>query len=365
MTRIGIVFLISMTALAGMAANQAAPPAKQGASRPTAQAAVLPQAFAGWEKSASQSSTDPTAADPAYPALLKEYGFRSVEQATYTKPDRKITVKAASFDDASGAYGAFTFYKTPDMSVQKFGDQGATFNNRVLFYRGNVLVDVNLDRITAMTAAELRELGDDIPLPSGPSRNPPLLPSYLPKAGYVKNSAKYVEGPMGLQSADSPLPANLVDFSKGAEVTLGRYATDEGNGTMVLIGYPTPQIAAEQLNAIANFRPANGGTFLSRRTGPIVEVMAGPISPSEAKTLLAGVNYDADITWNQNTVIEKKNNVANLLVNVVLLIGVILLFAIGMGVLVGGVRILNRKLFPDRGFDRSNRDEFISLHLRD
>lgn len=330
-----------------------------------AKADVLPQAFGGWQKSGSQSSSDPASADPTHPALLKEYGFRSVETATYTKPERSITVRAATFDDTSGAYGAFTFYKTPEMLTEKFGDQGATFNNRILFYRGNVLIDVTLDRITAMTAAELRELGEDVPLPPGSARNPPLLPSYLPKQGYVKNSAKYVEGPVGLQSVDAPLPANAVDFAKGAEIALGKYATDGGNATMVLIGYPTPQIAAEQEKSLENFHPANGTTFLSRRTGPILAVMAGPISPSEAKALLGSVNYDADITWNQNTFFTKKDNVANLLVNVVLLIGIILVFAIMVGVLMGGVKVLNRKLFPDRGFDRDDRNEFISLHLRD
>lgn len=350
------------------AKGQSAPPASTTTKRPEASAAsgdVLPQAFGGWQKGKSEKSSDPGSADPTHPALLKEYGFRSVETAAYTKPDRSITVKAASFDDASGAYGAFTYYKTPEMLTEKFGDQGATFNNRILFYRGNVLVDVTLDRITAMTAAELRELGEDIPLPAGPARNPPLLPSYLPKQGYVKNSAKYLEGPVGLESVDAPLPANGVDFGKGAEVALGKYSTDAGNATMVLIGYPTPQIAAEQQKALENFHPANGATFLSRRTGPILAVMSGPISPSEAKALLGAVNYDADITWNQNTFFSKKDNVANLLVNVVVLIAIILLFAIVMGILMGGVKILNRKLFPDRGFDRADRNEFISLHLRD
>lgn len=297
--------------------------------------------------------------------LLKEYGFERLEDATYTKGDRKITVKAASFEDATGAYGAFTFYKTPDMLVEKFGDQGATFNNRVVFYKGNVLVNVELDRVTAMTAAELRELGDDIPLPDGPQRNPPLLPTYLPKQGYVKNSAKYVEGPRGLAAVGSPVPADVVDFGRGAEVTVGKYSADEGNATMVLIGYPTPQIAAERLKAVGNFQPAGVGTFMSRRTGPIVAIVAGPISPNAAKSLLASVNYDADITWNENTHFTKRDNVGNLLYNVVLLVIILLGFALVLGLLFAAVRVLNRKLFPDRGFDRAEGREFISLHLHD
>src|SRR5713226_4555551 len=158
---------------------------------------ILPKQFAGWQISGSvQPSKDPAAADPVNAALLKEYGFSDFESATYARDDgRKLTLKAARFGDASGAYGAFTYYKMPQMLTEKIGDQGASLNERVLFYRGNVLVDAVFDKLTAMSAAELRELAGLLPLPPGSTRNLPGLPAYLPHPGYVKNTAKYVVGP--------------------------------------------------------------------------------------------------------------------------------------------------------------------------
>ena len=38
---------------------------------------------------------------------------------------RKLAIKAAVFNDASGAYGAFTYYKTPAMLDEKIGGQAA------------------------------------------------------------------------------------------------------------------------------------------------------------------------------------------------------------------------------------------------
>jgi hypothetical protein len=98
---------------------------------------MLPKQFAGWQIAKSiQNSKDPTSADPTNAALLKEYGFTDFEGATYTRDDgRKLTVKAARFQDASGAYGAFTFYKMPQMLNEKIGDQGDSLNERILFYR--------------------------------------------------------------------------------------------------------------------------------------------------------------------------------------------------------------------------------------
>jgi ABC-type antimicrobial peptide transport system permease subunit len=103
--------------------------------------------------------------------------------------------------------------------------------------------------------------------------------------------------------------------------------------------------------------------MFEKRTGPIVVIAAGPLSQSEARALLASVNYDADVTWNENTYATKKDNLANLLVNVIFLCFIIIGFALVIGVAFGGVRILTKRLFPDRIFDRPQDVEFISLHL--
>src|SRR5688572_9250808 len=161
-----------------------------------------------------------------------------------------MKVRAARFQDAGGAYGAFTFYKRPHMLIEKIGDQAASVNLQILFYRGNVLVEATLDRITAMSAAELRELAAALPQPPAEARGLPSLPTYLPRDGYVKNTAKYVRGPAGVQHIGEPIPNGAADFARGAEVAVGEYETPRGRATLVLIGYPTPQIAAEELTRL-------------------------------------------------------------------------------------------------------------------
>ena len=348
---------------------------------------ILPQQFAGWQLSGSaQSSTDPSAADPVNAALLKEYGFADFASGTYTRDDgRKLSVKAARFADASGAYGAFTYYKVPQMITEQIGDQGSSLNERVLFYRGNILVDAVFAKLSAMSAAELRALADAVPLPSGEARNLPSLPRYLPRAGYVKNTAKYVVGPVGLDKISAPLPAQLVDFSVGAEVVVGDFNATDGRATLMLISYPTPQIAAEHLRRIdaarqAFVEPQAGGSPVSnlgrgsiapgsiapgfdRRSGPLVIVATGAFSSSEAQSLLSAVNYDADVTWNENTHFTKKDNLANLLVNIIILCGILIGFALVAGVAFGGIRVLIQRVLPEKIFDRPEVVEFISLHL--
>ena len=349
--------------LATFAVAQKQAPAK-AANRP-----LLPDVFSGWHiMPGAQVSRDPAAADPANSKVLSEYGFDEFEAAAYTREDRRMSVKAIRFNDASGAYGAFTFYKTPEMLTEKIGDQASSDNNRVLFYRGNVLVTVDLDKVTPMSAGELRELANDIPPATGQAKNLPTLPLFLPKENYVRNSVKYVVGPAGLATVGSPLNAQEINFSSSPEVAVAQYSSDAGNATLELISYPTPAIAAERLKALQAAHPENNAPdtqpFFLKRSGPLVAVVTGPISPRGAKALIGSVSYDADVTWNENTGLGKSNNVGSLLVGVIILIGVILGLALVAGIAFGGIRILLKRMFPDRVFDRSKDVEIIELNLR-
>jgi hypothetical protein len=339
---------------------------------------VLPAEFAGWQvKGTVARSADPAVADAVNAAVLKEYGFQSLEKAAYGRDDgRNLALKAAVFSDASGAYGAFTFYCSSEMGEGKIGGAAAYLNNRVLFYQGNVLVDAMFDKTSVMSASQLRELAGLLPQAEGNKGGPPLLPAYLPKKGLETNTTKYILGPVALDRVRSPLPGSLVDFKAGAEVVIGRYAITAGDATLMLIEYPTPQIAAErqrQIDAshqVAQPQPGVAamvevGPFYDARTGPILVIAAGPLSKSEARSLMSSISYEADVTWNENTYLSKKDNMANFLFNAIVLCGIVVGLSLVAGIAFGGLRVVVKRFFPDSVFDRRDAMEFISLHLED
>src|SRR6202166_22957 len=339
---------------------------------------ILPKQFAGWQiQGAAQASKDVNAADPTNTALLREYGFSDFESATYKSDDgRTLKIRAARFGDASGAFGAYSFYLQPEMAREQIGDQGASLNQRVLFYRGHIVVDAVFSQLSIMSAAGLRELAGMLPRPSGNAGNLPPILAFMPHHGYESNTEKYAEGPLALGAIESPLPAELVDFGSSPEVALGQYSTPSGAATLMLIEYPTPAIAAEHLRRIEAAHNAakpdtggaaheNLGPFFDKRTGPIVAVAAGPLSQSDAQTLLGAVNWDASVTWNENTYFDKKNNIANLLVNIIILCIIVGAISLAAGVAFGGARVLMRRYFPGRVFGRADQTEFISLDLGD
>jgi len=326
---------------------------------------LLPKSFAGWTESASaQTTTEADRADAAYPAVLKEYGFTGSETVTYTREDgRRLTVKAARFKDATGAYGAFTFYRQPAMGTERIGTKAASANQRILFFRDNVLVDANFDRLTEMSAAELRELAGMLPAAKGAAASLPTLPQYLPKTDAVENSARYILGPQALVAAKAPLTPEQVDFSHDPEILLQDYSSKSGPLTLTLVQYPTPQIASERLRALQSVEPSAPNTLLVRRTGPIVDIVTGAVGSDEAQKLLTSVNYEAEVTWNEATSLSKRDNIGNLILAVFGLIGILLVVSLVFGLFFGGLRVLMKRLFPHRVFDRPEDVEIIQLKL--
>ena len=224
-----------------------------------------------------------------------------------------------------------------------------------------------------MSGSQLRELAGLLPRPAGNAANLPSFIAFMPHRGYVANTQKYALGPVALAALAPPVPADLVDFNASSEVTLARYSTSSGEATLMLISYPTPQLAAEHLRRIDAAhqlaQPQSGvstigdaGPFFDKRTGPIIAIASGPVSDSDAKSLLGMVNYEASVTWNQAED-HQVRELYSLLLNIVILCAILGALAIVAGVAFGGVRVLMKRLYPERVFDRPEQMEFISLHL--
>jgi hypothetical protein len=325
---------------------------------------LLPSTFNGWTLSPASLKTSPDAsgADPADFAVLKEYGFTDFQSGTYTRNGRKMQVKAARFADASGAFGAFTFYRQPQMQTEQIGDRAASNNSRVLFYRGNILTDVTLERVTAMSAADLRALAEALPRAQGQVAACPPCQGRLPESSLSANTERYIVGPVALVRLGVPIPANLIAFDKGAEVEFGKYRISAGEGSMTLIEYPTPQIAADRLHAI-QAASLSGGPFFFKRSGPLVMAVNGTLPESEAKSLLGMVNYDADVTPLQPRP-DPKEDRGGFIVALILLVLIVLAIALLLSLAFGGFRLLGQKFFPNKVFDRRDAAEIIRLNLK-
>jgi hypothetical protein len=363
------VFLFTPLCLLAKTGDPVAPPPS-----------ILPSDFAGWHMAApANAATEPQAADPSNVDALKEYGFTQFEQGNYTRDVSKLKVRAIRFVDATGAYGAYTFYRRSGLPKEDIGQGGASDNNRVLFWTGNTVVDASFDHVTGMSGAELRELAKDLPSPSGPAKVPPPLPGYLPLDALQPQTTHYALGDAGYTRSGGVLPPALVDFSRGAEALTAQYQERNGDGTLTLLIYPTPQLAADRERAIEAFFSAgntpqaawpqtlaesSSAALSVRRSGPIVVVTSGAFSAADAHKLASQVNYMAEVTWNRpEGYISEAAKAGRLLMGIATLVCILCGGTLLLGIFLGGARVLYRRM---RGKPATSMEEmeFISLNLR-
>jgi hypothetical protein len=361
---------------AASSAKPAVKPAAKPASSPDAP--LLPSTFSGWQSSNSPTRvTDPAQADSANATALKEYGFTDASLGDYQRGSDTLKIKAIRFVDASGAYGAYSFYRHDGWPKEDVGMGATSDHNRVLFWIGNVLVDSQFSHISTMSGSELRELAGTIPVPAGnKSLAPPILGN-LPQKDLDPQTMHYALGPAGYAGAGGVLPPELVGFDRGAETVTGSYKLRSGPATLTVINYPTPQMAAAQEKAIAAYlragnspqhpftkplQESNPTVLESRRSGPLVAVISGDPIQDDGHKLISALHFEADmsaIPGGGDTDIQKT---AKLVIGIITLVVVMFIAALLLAFFLGGGRAAYRHL---RGKPLSSvyDEEFTRLDL--
>jgi len=347
---------------------------------PPSPKALLPDAFDGWELAEpSKAATDPAQADGADAAALKEYGFTEGLTANYKREGDTLTMRALRFNDSSGAYGAYSFYRQNGWPKEDIGTGAASNNHRVLFWTGTTVVDANFSRIGPMSAGELREIARQLPASAGDGLLLPPILANLPQRWLDGQTTHYAVGPAGYVGSGGVLPASLAGFDKGAEAVTANYSLTSGPATLTILDYPTPQIAEAQETAIRAYlkagihaRPPWTKALMDsdqvslevRRSGPLVAVVSGDAIPDQSHRLLESVHYEADLTAIPQPVESEVAKTSKLLMGIAVLTVIGGGAAILLGGFFGGGRALYRLA---RGKPASSvfDEEFIHLDLRE
>ena len=358
----------------------AAPPAAaKTASRPPASSTpttgpkrgtILPDTFAGWAGTAARTfgrySAATLAGDEA--PILVEYGYVGAERRQFTKESQTLSVEAVRLKDASGSYGLFTLYRGQDWTTRETGtEQLAWRGTDFLLRKEEVLVRASLQGRSSnarLSVAELRELAAGLEtLGGGPL---PPLRLYLPERGVLPESRKYILGPVALARLAPEIPAKLVDFEMGAEANLARYQfPGKPPLTLLLLSYPIAQLAASKMKAWQDL-PAESSDSVAqqlyaRRVGPLVGFVLGATEKSQADQLLNRISYTADVVWNEPVEEVTASDLAQLILNIIALIGALLAFALIAGLGFGFLRALLTQRYPGRFF--AEETEIIRLNI--
>ena len=240
---------------------------------------------------------------PGNPAVWKELGLKSAEQADFGSH----RVIAYEMQDVTGARAAADW-----------------------------LHAVSLGRFVLTCTGECPAKSDDLLrfLPDTKGGSAPTLPGYLPRRDWVAGTERYILGPAGLAEFAPGIPESTVGFQFSPEADLMRYRTPSGEATLAVFSYPTPQIARQQAEG---FRKLTGAFV--KRSGPLVAIATGIADKNAAWGLLNQVNYEVQVTMNEQSKHAQAKSIANMVLSIFALAGVLIVFCLVSGLVFAGGRV--------------------------
>lgn len=338
---------------------------------------VLPAGFAQWTPAKVQKFSCATSGSVVGEdaAALQEYGCRAVEYIQYRRGADTLDVLGYAMQDATGAYGAFSYLRTPAMSASNVTELSASGSGRVLAVAGSVLIDIRAEAVD-LSSERLDRFTEDIRalvanLNTRGSSSLPVLAQYLPERGLVRGSERFVLGPVALSRFAPLADTDWIGFDNGAEVQLASYRVSGQNVTLLLAHYPTPQIASARLEGLRRWFNVNGAeevvsgrpVMFARRTSSLVSVVMQTTSQNLADSLLQQVRYETQVTLNEPGFNATDPTWGEMVVGIFYGTGIILAFAVVAGLAFGGIRLIVKRLFPGKVFDRDSSVEILQLGL--
>ena len=341
-----LVFLVSTSTL-------------QGQSRDSLIQSV--SALPGWTVSGPPAIfNDPTTAKlgPDLISIRDAYGLSGVTVQDWNGAKGKVRSAMFQFTDSGAAYSFFSirrkFDGTPaaDFSAGSEGFQSGKYR---YFWQSKYVVRLDGDGSAVNTLAGIlseRILG-------GTQR--PSLSNHLPSKNVVAGSEIYILDSANFQRVEGQeagMDASSLGFDLSAEAAAADYRVDGKTGHLVLMLYPTQQIAKKIADQMNSASPESASS--RKRIGPLLAIVTGITDASAKETLLEQVHYQSSVTWSEP---QPGLGLGPIVVTAFTFIGLLVGICIIAGVGLGGRRLFTKTLYPNRIFDREKDGEIIQLKL--
>jgi hypothetical protein len=99
------------------------------------------------------------------------------------------------------------------------------------------------------------------------------------------------------------------------------------------------------------------------RKGSLLSLVLAPTSDEYADKLRGAVNYETQVTWSEPSSTATDPPITSTLVKIFIATGVFMVVTIVIGIAFGGVRVITKRLFPGKVFDRRDQIEVLQLGL--
>jgi hypothetical protein len=326
---------------------------------------TLPTQVSGWTQT---TGVAPVPALPSGSPILAEYGWRSTESASYGDTSRGIGVVLFVMEDPSGAYGLYSYLRTPELVRANLTDHSSMSSERALVLAGNLVLDIRGEDL-GKSVPQLRALVAGVE-PKAHDGTLPMLGQFLPQKNMIDRTDRYVLGP---QTLNELFPGGLGDslgFQSRAEAELAHYRLGGHDATLLVVDFPTDQLASRQLVELERTfhvndtsQVAGSPMLFAKRSATLLAIVSGASSQAEANALLDQIELETDRSWNEPTFQFKEPSIGMMIVGSIIGAGTICMFALIAGISFGGLRLVIKRVMPGKIFDTKSHLEVLQLGL--
>ena len=264
-------------------------------------------------------------------ALWREYGLVHTE----TTKQGKLAITKYEMKDLTGGVAAWESLRSAGANSCDLAPFCTDEGNRIVIGEDNYVVVFSGARPTKAQVSDVLS-----GLPNKRDTSLPAIFTFLPRQGLVPNSARYILGPVSLKAFAPELADARPGFEQGAEAQAADYSVGKSGAPvrLVIFYYPTPEMA--RLEAI-NFKLLSG--MRVKRSGVLLAVVSRHATDQQADTLLARVEYEAKITWNDVPPPSPIKPLYQLLLNILYLSIALSALCLLAGLIYAAMRIYRRK----------------------
>jgi hypothetical protein len=333
---------------------------------PVSAQGILPGSLSGWADTGLPSA----AAFPerSQTPVLAEYGFVSFDSRSFSRGSDSFDAAVYKMRDASGAYGLYSFLRTPDMARAELTEHSSLSRERALVLTGNLVLDVRGNDL-AKLQADLKSLVASVATHAQQGLLPTLW-QHVPPKRMVERSDRYILGPQTLNRLFPVALGDSLGFSNGTEVELAHYRLGDRDATLLVADFPTPQLAERAFAELRNRFNVNGSNTSARspalfahRSLTLLAIVSGAPTQKEADTLLSQIQSGAQLTWNEPPFEVTEPDIITMVVGTLVGTGILCLFTLVASLAFGGFRLLVKRALPGRVFDRNNQIQVLQLGL--
>jgi hypothetical protein len=293
-------------------------------------------------------------------AIIIEYGFRQTHQGTLIHPEQKpLTIAIYEMLDSAAAYGLFTYLRTPTPNrLPESAAPAQELPGKSAFIRASTMSfwsRKSADRLRRQPCFKF-------------ARQFPIVAERLfdsdgrkqaSNENRVARSEKFLMGAEASRHTSAFGRQGPIWLSTGAERRWPSMSTGGESATLLLIHYPTQQLARRMLES--GYRQYSVSAIPARPLS--INAMdpwsswSWPLhSPELATTLLEKVSYVSMVSWDPKV---EPPSIGQVMVNIFIFCGIMLGITFAAGFLFGIVRIVIKRFFPGKIFDRPESMEVI------